>query len=378
MPEIEFATDYGLILERIKHVDPLLYSRTRNFIGGAVSYLSPYISRGVISLKQVQQEALSKGYAPEKIEKFLQELAWREYYQRLWEVKKDDIWQDLKQVQPDVLHHDLVKAIVNANTGITTIDNQIKRLYDLGYMHNHTRMYVASIACNIAKTHWLKSSKWLYYHLLDGDIASNNCSWQWVAGAFSSKKYYCNQENINRYTETEQRNTFMDRPYEEINQMQVPDELIERINLPLKTVLPTTSLPIIDITRPTIIYNSYNMDPEWRKNENVNRILLLEPSHFYSYPVSEKVINFIIALAKNIPDIQIYNGEISAIKSLYNQSNLSLSEAFISKEHVAFGHYPGIKDSYDWMFPEVVGEYSSFFSYWKRCSKFLQEYNLQA
>ena len=82
-------------------------------------------------------------------------------------------------------------------------------------------MYLASITCNMAKSHWLVPSKWMYYHLLDGDIASNNCSWQWVSGAFSSKKYYCNQENINKYCFTKRTNSFLDKTYEDIVQMEV-------------------------------------------------------------------------------------------------------------------------------------------------------------
>jgi deoxyribodipyrimidine photo-lyase len=371
-PQIDFTTDYDLILEKVQHVKPVQYAKTRNFINGAVTYLSPYISRGVISVKQVQEAVFSKGYKPYEIEKFLQELAWREYYQRVWQVKNDLIWQDLKQPQPNVIHHQMIAGMQNAATGITTIDGQIKNLYATGYMHNHIRMYVAAIACNIAKAHWQQPSKWLYYHLLDGDIASNNCSWQWVAGAFASKKYYCNQENINKYTHSNQQHTFLDKPYNEIPAIPVPDALKETITLHLQTAFSVTFLPVIDITKPTLIYNAYNIDPAWRKNEDVNRVLLLEPSHFSKHPVSEKVIAFIINLSKNITGIQIYCGEVSVIQSLYKESNLSQSEAFIAKEHPAFNHYPGIKDSRDWMYPKVTGHYPSFFSFWKQCERCLK------
>lgn len=371
-PQPEFITDYNLILEKVQHINPIQYAKTRNFINGAVTYLSPYISRGIISVKQVQDTVLKKGYKRYEIEKFLQELAWREYYQRVWQAKGELIWQDLKQPQPDTLHHQMITAIENAATGITSIDDQIKNLYATGYMHNHTRMYVASIACNIAKAHWLQPSKWLYYHLLDGDIASNNCSWQWVACAFASKKYYCNQENINKYTHSNQQHTFLDRPYEAITALPVPDTLKATSMLQLQTTLPVTAIPQIDTTKPTLIYNAYNMDPLWRKNDDVNRVLLLEPSYFNRYPVSKKVITFIISLSKNIAGIQVYCGEVSALQSLYKDSRLTTNEAFISKEHPAFSHYPGIKDDRDWMYPEVTGYYSSFFSYWKKCERYLK------
>lgn len=370
---VEFATGYQQVIEKMQHVDPVRYATTRNFIDGAVTYLSPYISRGVISVKQVQDAVLKKGYKPYQVEKFLQELAWREYFQRVWQEKKDRVWDDLKQVQPDVKHHKMVTAIQHAETGISSVDKQIKKLYTTGYMHNHTRMYVASIACNIAKAHWRQPAQWLYYHLLDGDITSNNCSWQWVAAAFSSKKYYCNQENINRYTHSNQHESFLDKPYEEIMAMPVPEILKTTQTLSLQTILPVTALPVIDPTKPTLLYNSYNLDPLWRANENVNRVLLLEPSHFERYPVSEKVMRFITDLSRNIPAIQICCGEVSVLQSFYAEGKFTASQAFISKEHPAFDHYPGIKDNRDWMYPEVTGYYSSFFSYWKKCEKYLKQ-----
>jgi deoxyribodipyrimidine photo-lyase len=294
----------------------------------------------------------------------LQELAWREYYQRVWQVKKEELFADLKQPQPDFLHHQIPAAIVHASTGIKVIDDQINAFYSTGYLHNHIRMYVAAMVCNNAKSHWLTPAKWMYYHLLDGDLASNSCSWQWVAGSFSSKKYYCNQENINKYTSTNQVQTFLDESYERIATMPVPNALEPITTLDLKTNLPNTDVPLLDTSKPTLLYNSYNLDPLWRATENVNRVLLLEPYHFNKYPVSEKVIDFIIALSKNIEGIVIYVGEVDALIKQYE--GLTILNAFISKEHPAFEYYPGIKDSRDWMFPSTEGYYPSFFGFWKK------------
>ncbi|MFC4210559.1 FAD-binding domain-containing protein [Pedobacter lithocola] len=371
MSEPKFETDYKLILQKVAEINPVEYAKTRNFINGAVSYLSPYISRGVISLKQVKQEALDKGLEPYQTEKFLQELAWREYYQRIWQEKGDAIWDDLRQPQPDVHHNKMIKAVFEAETNITAIDSHISKLYESGYMHNHLRMYVAAIVCNVGKAYWLEPSKWLYYNLLDGDMASNNASWQWVAGAFADKKYYCNQENINKYTGSNQQNTFLDKSYEDVANMEIPDVLLEKINLKLETILPETEKPSIDTSKPTIIYNSYNLDPLWRKDDDVNRILLLEPSHFAKYPVSENVIQFVLDLSENISGIQVFVGEISDLTTTYNGCELTIDNTIISKDHPAFKHYPGIKDDYEWMFPEVTGAYSSFFKYWKRCKSYL-------
>ena len=369
--DYSFPTDYQQILNRIEIVHPIKYAKSRNFINGQITYLSPYISRGVISVKQVKDIVLNNGFSKYESEKFIQELAWREYFQRVWQAKKEHIWTDLKNSQEDIRHHRIPNAVVDAQTSIEAIDQQIKNLYSSGYMHNHIRMYLASIVCNMAKSHWLVPSKWMYYHLLDGDIASNNCSWQWVAGAFSSKKYYCNQENINKYCFTKQIDTFLDKTYEDIIQMEVPAELKANEPLALNSILPETLLPVIDTSIPTLIYNSYNLDPEWQKEEKVNRILLFEPSHFKQYPVSEKVIQFMLALSNNINGIQVYTGEMEVISDLYKEAGQDIQKMIISKEHPLFEHYPGIKEERDWMFPKVAGYYPSFFAYWKKCQKYL-------
>lgn len=132
IPQTEFDTDYDLILEKVQHINPFPYVKTRNFINGTVTYLSPYISKGVISIKQVLQALLNKGYKPYQIGKCLQELAWRKYYQRIWQEKNILIWQDLKQPQPDTLHYQMINAIGNAARGIITIDQQIENLYATG------------------------------------------------------------------------------------------------------------------------------------------------------------------------------------------------------------------------------------------------------
>jgi deoxyribodipyrimidine photo-lyase len=317
---------------------------------------------------------LEKQYPYPAIEKIIQELAWREYFQRVWQTKGAQIWENLKQDQQEVVHHQMISSIQKANTGIESIDFAINGLYENGYLHNHSRMYLTSIACNIGKAHWLEPSKWMYYHLLDGDIASNNCSWQWVAGAFSSKKYYCNQENINKYTFSKQQNTFLDKPYEQLVDMPIPDALKETTVLDLKTNLPQTTSLKIDTTIPTLIYNSYNLDPIWRKLEKVNRVLLLEPSHFNQYPVSDKVIEFIIGLSKNIEGIQIFTGEIEEIKNIYKADNVWDDQKIISKEHPSFTYYPGMMVQRDWMFPEVTGYYPSFFSFWKKAERSFKKF----
>lgn len=362
--EINFPVDYSLILERITSVDPVKYAKSRNFITGAVSYLSPYLSRGVISTRLVYESLKARGFSFQQMEKLVSELAWRDYFQRVWQAKGDLIFEDLRQTQPGVHTYHLPAALPGACTGIDAVDVGIEQLYASGYLHNHLRMYTASIACNIAGAHWKAPADWMYYHLLDGDLASNTLSWQWVAAAFSGKKYYCNQENIDKYTGSHQPGSYLSVDYDRFPLQAIPEHLQNTTDTGFQTDLPETNLPAIDPTLPVLFYNSYNLDPLWRKDQPANRILLLEPSHFAKFPVSKKVITFLNSLAtENIPGIQVFCGEIE------NIPNLSQVPGLFAKEHPAFTHYPGTKDAREWLVPEVTGYFQSFFGYWKKIEK---------
>ena len=358
----EFPVSYDEVEQRIRRIDPVKYARTRNFEDGAVTYLSPYISRGVISTKQVLESVLERGYQPAQIEKFIQELAWRDYWQQIWMVKGDEINSDLKNTQVPVSNHGISEAIVNASTGIEAVDNAIWSFYKSGYMHNHMRMYVAAIACNVARSHWITPARWLYYHLLDGDWASNALSWQWVSGANSNKKYVANQENINKYFNSSQRWTFLDIDYDEFRKMDVPEVLTDLADLKLETPLPPKRPIEVDGTMPTCIYNYYNLDPNWKSEILANRILLLEPSHFDQYPISYKSVEFMLTLSENIENIQVFVGEFAELQASYNLGTIYY------KEHPLNRHYEGIEESRDWMFG-VSGYFPSFFAFWKKCKK---------
>ena len=94
-----FPTNYQEILQRIRKIDPVKYGSTRNYLNGSVTYLSPYISRGIISTKFILSEVLNRGYNPSKIEKFIKELAWRDYWQQIAISKNTAINEDLKNAQ---------------------------------------------------------------------------------------------------------------------------------------------------------------------------------------------------------------------------------------------------------------------------------------
>lgn len=364
---MNFPTNYEAILEQVEGIRPLEYASTRNYIDGNVTYLSPYISRGVISTKQVFNSVLERGFSTYHVNKFLQELAWRDYWQQVWVHKLDEINTDLKHAQPSVTNYELPSAIEKAETGIEAIDDAIKNLYQAGYMHNHVRMYTASISCNFGKSHWKVPAKWMYYHLLDADWASNALSWQWVAGSNSNKKYFANQENINKYCHTKDWGTFLDKTYEELSEFKVVPLLQETMVPNLTTILPKHEPLNLKNGVGTCIYNFYNLDPLWRKEEDLNRVLLLEPSVFKEYPVSERSMNFTLELAKNIEGIQVFVGEFTDLKNALKEGSVYF------KEH-PLNNYEGLEDARDWMF-SVTGYFPSFFGFWKKCQKEMKNMN---
>ena len=355
---MEFPTTLEAVLARIDAFDPAHYARSRNFLNGGVSYLSPYLSRGFITVPQVVTRLKERGIGMEQAEKFIQELAWREFYTRTWFQKGDGIFADIRHPQEGVMNSGIPAAVVAAETGIRSLDTFLATFPQRGYLHNHLRMYLAAITCNVGKYHWSEPAAWLYYHLLDGDLASNALSWQWCAGTFSNKLYYVNQENVNKYTGSKQQGTFLDFSYEELPFRGVPEELKESAKADLVFTPPVTKALEIQEELPSFVYTHYTLDPTFHIGEEGNRILVLEPSHFAKHPMSPRTIEFILSLAENIPGIQIYYGEYA-----------SLNLKAIFRDHPINTHFQGVREAHPTLAPGLLGEFNSFFSFWNKLSK---------
>ena len=187
-------------LARINAVRPSDYARSRNALEGAVTYLSPYITHGLVSLPEVLS-GVSSRYPLDAQHKFVFELGWREYFHHVWQFRGSEIFTNLHEGPlPESDYAKLLPADIRLGaTGVPVVDMAVRTLYDTGYLHNHARMWLASYVVHIRKVHWRCAADWLYGHLLDGDLASNHLSWQWVAGTGSTKPYLFNAENVQRY-----------------------------------------------------------------------------------------------------------------------------------------------------------------------------------
>lgn len=185
---------------RIAAVRPAAYARTRNALDGAVSQLSPYITHGFVTLADVLA-GVARRHALDVQHKFVYELGWRAYFRHVWQHRGDGILQSLHEgLLPDAAYaRELPEDIRQAGTGVPVVDEAVRTLYATGMLHNHARMWLASYVVHVRKVHWRAGADWLYGHLLDGDLASNHLSWQWVAGTGSSKPYLFNADNVARY-----------------------------------------------------------------------------------------------------------------------------------------------------------------------------------
>jgi len=355
---VDFPANLDAVYERIDQFDPERYARTRNFLNGGVSYLSPYLSRGFITVPQVVKRLKDRGIGLEQAEKFIQELAWREFYTRTWFQKGDEIFEDIRHPQEGIERFGVPKAVLTSTTGIKAFDKHLEAFSSQGYLHNHLRMYLAATICNVAKYHWLEPAQWMYYHLLDGDLASNALSWQWCAGTFSNKLYYANQENINRYTGSQQTGTFLDVDYEDLPSQPVPEHLCRSVEAALVFTPPVTKSLDLQAGIPPFIYTHYTLDPTFHEGEAGNRILVLEPSHFAKHPMAPKTMQFIYDLGANIPGLQIYYGEYA-----------SLNLKGIFRDHPINAHFQGTREVHPTLAPGLQGEFNSFFSFWNKLSK---------
>ena len=189
-------------------IDPLAYGRSRNHLGGAVTLLSPYIRHGVLSLAEVRETVFTwlerSKQPPAAAQKLINELGWRDYWQRLWRQLGDGIWEDREPLKtghpPESYAAALPVDLLEARTGLACMDGFVQELEATGWLHNHARMWLASYVVHWRRVRWQAGARWFLRYLLDGDPASNNLSWQWVASSFSSKPYLFNRENLERFS----------------------------------------------------------------------------------------------------------------------------------------------------------------------------------
>tara|TARA_B100000614_G_scaffold89145_1_gene80716 strand:- start:714 stop:1841 length:1128 start_codon:yes stop_codon:yes gene_type:complete len=179
------------------------YSSQRNYDFGPksrenISNLSKYISHRIINEYDLIREILSQ-YSLQKVDKFVQEVFWRVYWKG-WLEHRPEVWKDFVNSSPTYSEEDYMKAI-NGETGIECFDDWVNELKKENYLHNHTRMWFASIWIFTLNLPWELGARFFMKHLFDGDAASNTLSWRWVAGIQTQgKNYLARESNIRKFT----------------------------------------------------------------------------------------------------------------------------------------------------------------------------------
>ena len=208
---MNFATSRAKALEKLNYfVENNLteYSKLRNYDFGPenrsnISCLSPYITHGIVNEKEVIEKSLSK-FSFSKNEKFIQEVLWRTYWKG-WLELRPNVWSDylmeLKKIEKEFRNNQNYHNAIEGKTNIECFNTWVNELKENNYLHNHTRMWFASIWIFTLELPWQLGAELFMKHLYDGDAASNTLGWRWVAGVQTQGKHYLASEwNIKKFT----------------------------------------------------------------------------------------------------------------------------------------------------------------------------------
>ena len=184
------------------------YSKLRNFDFGPdnrsnISCSSPYITHGIINELEVIDKCLKK-FSFTKNEKFIQEVLWRTYWKG-WLELRPNVWSDylidLNNLNNEFRNKQNYLDAIEGKTNIECFNQWVNELKENNYLHNHTRMWFASIWIFTLELPWQLGAKFFMQHLYDGDAASNTLGWRWVAGVQTQGKHYLASEwNIKKFT----------------------------------------------------------------------------------------------------------------------------------------------------------------------------------
>jgi deoxyribodipyrimidine photo-lyase len=209
-------------LARIARVRPADYARTRNHLDGAVTGLSPYLTHGLVTLREVLAGVLDREPLPIR-HTLVMELGWRAFFRHAWGHAGDGILRSLHPgARPDDAYDPVLPDdIREARSGVPVVDEAVRTLHATGALHNHARLWLASYVVHLRHVHWRAGADWMVAHLLDGDLASNHLSWQWVAGTGSHKPYLFNADNVARHAPARWHSagSVLDQPYEALERI---------------------------------------------------------------------------------------------------------------------------------------------------------------
>ncbi len=353
------------------------YSFKRNFDLGPkdksnVSCLSPYISHRLVTEYEVAKTVLAK-FPYQKVEKYIQEIFWRVYWKG-WLELRPQVWtefiEDLKGLKED----DNYKKAINGETQIECFNDWVKELKENNYLHNHTRMWFASIWIFTLNLPWQKGAEFFMKHLFDGDAASNTLSWRWVAGLQTKGKHYVAQSwNISKFTNNKYKNIKLNE-----NALPVTDKREYKLS-PLNFITDDNSNENL-----LVFENELNLENKnLKKYKNIYLVLLSNKARKIN--LEQKVLDYkskiIDDQKKRFKDLQIIDelkfqtltDEIKSFDVVHPSigENYSYLNIMRKKQNLVLNFILSEEDKFSWQFSN-----KGYFNFKNNIPKILTSFNL--
>ena len=354
------------------------YSFKRNFDLGPkdksnVSCLSPYISHRLITEYEVAKTVLAK-FPYQKVEKYIQEIFWRVYWKG-WLELRPQVWTDFIEDLKGLKEDDNYKKAINGETQIECFNDWVKELKENNYLHNHTRMWFASIWIFTLNLPWQKGAEFFMKHLFDGDAASNTLSWRWVAGLQTKGKHYVAQSwNISKFTNNKYKNVKLNE-----NALPITDKREYKLN-PLNFITEDNSNENL-----LLFENELNLENKnLKKYKNIYLVLLSNDAR--RIKLGQKVLDYkseiINDQKKRFEDLQIIDelkfqtlvDEINSFDVVHPciGENFSFLNSIRKKRNLELNFVLSEEDKFSWQFSN-----KGFFNFKNNIPKILTNFNLQ-
>ncbi len=354
------------------------YSFKRNFDLGPkdksnVSCLSPYISHRLITEYEVAKSVLAK-FPYQKVEKYIQEIFWRVYWKG-WLELRPQVWTDFIEDLKGLKEDDNYKKAINGETQIECFNDWVKELKENNYLHNHTRMWFASIWIFTLNLPWQKGAEFFMKHLFDGDAASNTLSWRWVAGLQTKGKHYVAQSwNISKFTNNKYKNVKLNE-----NALPITDKREYKLN-PLNLITEDNSNENL-----LLFENELNLENKnLKRYKNIYLVLLSNDAR--KIKLGQKVLDYksemINDQKKRFEDLQIIDevkfqtlaNEINSFDVVHPciGENFSFLNSLRKKRNLELNFVLSEEDKFSWQFSN-----KGFFNFKNNIPKILTNFSLQ-
>ena len=312
------------------------YSKLRNFNidihdKATTSNLSPYITHGILSENEVIRESLKK-HSYLTSEKFIQEILWRIYW-RGWLELRPQVWKNylknLKKLKDEFKDNRKYIQVTEGNSNIECFNDWVKELKESNYLHNHARMWFASIWIFTFNLPWELGAAFFMKYLYDGDTASNTLSWRWVAGIQTKGKHYLAKEwNIRKFTNEKYK----------------------------KIAINENALPI----KENIEYSIINKELKNQKIEGNKKLLIFENNLFFeNSEYNDKIFEKIIIVKNDNRKNSLCKKVINFKNDLINDQLNRLNKKSISCDIINIDDIKKIKEDF-YIFYPYVGENLDF------------------